>query len=44
MRAVPVVGQFEKNRPPGAKAPRFLIGIYGTTEVVPFHDGFKLTH
>jgi hypothetical protein len=29
---------------PQTLKPRFIIGIYGTTEVVPFHDGIKLTH
>jgi hypothetical protein len=35
------VGRFEQNQPSGAKA-RLLIDIYGTTEVVPFQDGFEL--
>jgi len=28
--------------PAGAKA-RLIFGVFGTTKVVPFHDGFKLT-
>jgi hypothetical protein len=39
-----VVDQFEQNRPSGAEARRYFWGFCGTTEVVPFHGGFKLIH
>jgi hypothetical protein len=33
----------KKPSPEGLK-PAFILGFFGTTEVVPFHGGFKLTH
>jgi hypothetical protein len=38
-----MIGQFERERA-SAKAPHPFRDVYGTTEVVPFQDGFKLTH
>jgi hypothetical protein len=42
-RAVGQRASAHETNPQGLK-PRFIIGIYGTIEVVPFHDGIKLTH
>jgi hypothetical protein len=37
------VGQFEQNRLSELK-PASIFSFCGTTEVVPFHEKFKLTH